>query len=49
MKDLQPVIDYVSRYVDLTDDEKKHLATFLKITKVKKRQFIVQPGFVCKH
>lgn len=49
MKDLQPVIDYVSRYVDLTDDEKAHLATFLKITKVRKRQFIVQPGFVCKH
>ncbi|QSB25694.1 Crp/Fnr family transcriptional regulator [Flavobacterium sp. CLA17] len=49
MKDLLPVIDYISRYVDLTDDEKNHLASFLKITKVKKRQFIVQPGFVCQH
>ncbi|MWB94082.1 cyclic nucleotide-binding domain-containing protein [Flavobacterium sp. GA093] len=49
MEELLPVIDYISRYVDLTDDEKKHLATFLKITRVKKRQFIVQPGFVCKH
>lgn len=49
MKDLLPVIDYISRYVDLTDDEKTHLAGFLKITKVKKRQFIVQPGFVCQH
>ena len=49
MKDLLPVIDYISRYVDLTDDEKNHLAGFLKITKVKKRQFIVQPGFVCQH
>jgi CRP-like cAMP-binding protein len=49
MKDLMPVIDYISRYVDLTDDEKNHLAGFLKITKVKKRQFIVQPGFVCQH
>ena len=49
MENVLPVIDYISRYVDLTDDEKKHLATFLKITKVKKRQFIVQPGFVCRH
>jgi CRP-like cAMP-binding protein len=49
MKDLLPVIDYISRYVDLTDDEKNHLAGFLKITKIKKRQFIVQPGFVCQH
>lgn len=49
MKDLLPVIDYISRYVDLTDDEKNHLAGFLKITKVKKRQFIVQPGFICQH
>ncbi|ABQ06825.1 Crp/Fnr family transcriptional regulator [Flavobacterium johnsoniae] len=49
MKDLLPVINYISRFVDLTDDEKNHLASFLKITKVKKRQFIVQPGFVCKY
>lgn len=49
MKDLLPVIDYISRYVDLTEAEKNQLAGFLKITKVKKRQFIVQPGFVCKH
>ncbi|WP_394774247.1 Crp/Fnr family transcriptional regulator [Flavobacterium sp.] len=49
MNDVLPVIDYISRYVDLTNDEKTHLASYLKITKVKKRQFIVQPGFVCKH
>lgn len=49
MKDFLPVINYISRYVDLTDDEKNHLAGFLKITKIKKRQFIVQPGFVCQH
>jgi len=49
MEDVLPVIDYISRYVDLSDAEKSHLATFLKITRVKKRQFIVQPGFVCRH
>lgn len=49
MSEFQPIFDYVSRYVELTEDEITHFATFLKITKVKKRQFIVQPGFVCKH
>jgi CRP-like cAMP-binding protein len=49
MNDFTPVLQYISRYVDLTEDETKHLITFLKITRVKKRQFIVQPGFVCKN
>jgi CRP-like cAMP-binding protein len=49
MEDVLPVIHYIERYVDLSDEEKNHLASFLKITKVKKRQFIVQPGFVCSH
>ena len=49
MNDFTPVLQYISRYVDLTEEEKRQLTTFFKITKVRKRQFIVQPGFVCKH
>jgi len=49
MNDFSPIIEYVSRYVDLSDDEIAHFKSFLKITKVRKRQFIVQPGFVCMH
>lgn len=49
MNDFAPLLQYISRYVDLTEDEIKLLCTFLKVTKVRKRQFIVQPGFVCKH
>ena len=49
MNDFSPVVEYISRYVDLTDEEIAHFKTFLKITNVRKRQFIVQPGFVCKH
>jgi CRP-like cAMP-binding protein len=44
-----PVVEYVLRYVDLTDEEIAHFTSFLKITQVKKRQFIVQPGFVCRN
>jgi CRP-like cAMP-binding protein len=49
MNEFNSVIAYISKYVTLTDEEILHLLTFLKVKKVKKRQFIVQPGFVCKH
>ena len=49
MTQFSPVIDYISRYVALTDDDINQLLPFFKLTKVKKRQFIVQPGFVCRH
>jgi len=49
MNDFSPVFNYIARYVDLTKAEQNLLLPFLKIKKVKKRQFIVQPGFVCKH
>jgi len=44
-----PILEYISRYVELTNEEVNQLTTFFKIKKVKKRQFIVQPGFVCRH
>lgn len=49
MEEFKPLIDYVSKYVTLTDSEISHFSSFLKIKKVKKKQFIVQPDFICKH
>jgi CRP-like cAMP-binding protein len=49
MSNFSPVIEYISRYVELNDEETVRFKSFLKITKVKKKQFIVQPGFVCKN
>lgn len=49
MNEYDPVLEYISRYIELTNDEVNRLIPFFKIKKVKKRQFIVQPGFVCKH
>jgi len=49
MDEFSPIIAYISRYVDLTNDEILRLVSFFKVKRVKKRQFIVQPGFVCKH
>lgn len=49
MDELNPVIAYISRFVELNEAETAHLLTFLTTKTVKKRQFIVQPGFVCRH
>jgi CRP-like cAMP-binding protein len=45
---IEQIINHISRYVQLTEDEIALFSSYLKITRVKKRQFIVQPGFVCK-
>ena len=49
MNEFQPVLEYISRYVTLTEDEIHRLIPFFKVRKVKRRQFIVQPGFICKY
>ena len=49
MNEFQPVLEYISRYVTLTEDEVHRLIPFFKVRKVKRRQFIVQPGFICKY
>ncbi|RZJ19244.1 MAG: Crp/Fnr family transcriptional regulator [Acinetobacter sp.] len=43
------VLAYIARFVFLTKEEEDLFKSFLTIRKVKKRQFIVQPGFVCRH
>ena len=48
MDEYDSLIKYIARYVELTDYEVARLKTYFKIKKVRKRQFIVQPGFICK-
>ncbi|WP_298894366.1 Crp/Fnr family transcriptional regulator [uncultured Psychroserpens sp.] len=43
------ILDHISRYVELSDSEIKEFISILKTTRVKKRQFIVQPGFVSEY
>ena len=39
----------MARYVSLNDEEKQLIKDSITVSRVKKRQFIVQPGFVCSH
>jgi CRP-like cAMP-binding protein len=49
MQDFLPVINYVTRHIDLNEEEKAFFASLLRIIRVKKKQLIVQPEFVCKY
>jgi CRP-like cAMP-binding protein len=49
MEEYLPIIKNVSRYIDLTDEEKAYYVSLLQIKKVRKRQFIVQPDFVSNY
>ncbi|MBI2273562.1 MAG: Crp/Fnr family transcriptional regulator [Bacteroidetes bacterium] len=49
MEKTSPLIQYVSKFIQLTDDEKVHFASCFKEIKIKKKQFIVQPTFTNKH
>jgi len=49
MEEFLPIINYVSRHITLTDEDKVYYTSLLRIKKVKKKQFIVQPDFVCTH
>ena len=49
MDEFTPVINYVERHIPLTDEEKQYLASLLRITRIKKKQCIVQPDFICRY
>jgi CRP-like cAMP-binding protein len=49
MEDFSPVINYVSRHIQLTKEEEARYISYLRVKKVRKKQFIVQPDFVCNH
>lgn len=49
MDEFTPIVKYVSRYIKLTQGEEDFFVSLLKIKKVRKKQFIVQPDFICEH
>ena len=45
----KPLLDYVSRFIQLTAEEEQHFLSILKPRKYLKRQFVVQAGDDCKY
>jgi CRP-like cAMP-binding protein len=49
MDDFSPILNNVSRFIDLTPEEENIFISHLRIVRIKKKQFIVQPNFVSQH
>ncbi|KAA3613290.1 MAG: Crp/Fnr family transcriptional regulator [Calditrichaeota bacterium] len=49
MNENQTIFANIRRHVDLSAEDEGALSAILMKRRVKKRQFIVQPGFVCAH
>jgi hypothetical protein len=49
MDELQAITTNISRFITLTEEEGKYLASLLKIITIRKKQCIVQPEFVCRY
>ena len=49
LTDYTSILNNIKRYVSLNESEEKQFTAIVRITKVKRRQFIVQPNFTCTH
>jgi CRP-like cAMP-binding protein len=49
MEHFNPIVQYVSRHIQLTEEETARFVGMLRYVRVKKKQFIVQPDFVCRY
>ncbi len=49
MVDYSPLLENINRYVSLTGEEATELTNIVSTSKVKRKQFIIQPGFVCQN
>ncbi len=49
MKDYNNILNNIKRYVSLNENDEKQFTSIIKTTKIKRRQFIVQPNFICSH
>ena len=49
MKDYQNILENIKRYVALNEQDEKQFCSIVNTTKIKRRQFIVQPNFVCTY
>lgn len=44
----EPILQYVSRYIELTPEEEEYFASILKTKLIRKKQYLLQAGDVCK-
>ena len=49
LKDYENILNNIKRYISLNEEDEQQFISIVRTTKIKRRQFIVQPNFVCSH
>jgi CRP-like cAMP-binding protein len=49
MEDLTPLVNYIKKHIPLTAAEEAFFISLLQTAKIKKKQYIHQPGYVCQY
>jgi CRP-like cAMP-binding protein len=49
VKEYQSILENINHFVKLKKEEEQKLFAIIRTTKIKKRQFIDQPGYVCSY
>ncbi len=49
LEDYQNILNNIKRYVSLNEEDERQFSAIIRTTNVKRRQYIVQPNFVCTH
>ena len=49
MTDYTNILKNIKRYVSLNESDEKQFISIVRTSKIKRRQFIVQPNFICSH
>ena len=49
MEQYNSILSNITRHVELSDHEKEQFTSIIKTTRLKKRQFVIQPGYVCEY
>jgi len=48
MDQIQPLLDNINRFIQLPKEDENALLSIITIKKIKKRKFIIKPGYVCR-
>jgi len=49
MEPYEALISNIERFITLTDEERQYFISLLRLTTVRKKQYIAQPEFVCRY
>ncbi len=49
LRDYKNILDNIKRYVPLNNEDENQFVSIVRTSNIKRRQFIVQPNFICTH